>query len=602
MSSDVFSEEQKQYLQGFITGTALRGTAHGGVAPATFAATLGLAPEAAKAPAGEEIPAGPERIHVEAQNRFIAAGKELVKEEQAKRKTHPLDVWDKIRSHAQEKKYPAGIDVFLFKFNGLFYVAPAQDSFMCRLRFPGGVVSSHKLRGVAALAEKFGGGYADITTRANLQIREVTAGNTVPLLEGLYDIGIINRGAGADNIRNITGSPTAGIDPQELIDVRPLCRQLHHHIINHRELYGIPRKFNIGFDGGGSISVLHETNDIGFGAVRIGEGKAVAPGVYFRLLLAGITGHGNFAHDAGVIVAPNETVDVAVAVVRAFIDHGDRTDRKKARLKYVLDRLGMEKFLEEVEKHLGRKLTRLPADSAESRPAQARLAHIGAHPQKRSGLFYMGIVATASRLTSDQMRGLADIADRHGSGDLRLTVWQNLLITDIPGEQIDDVRRKVGELGLHHSPSNIRSGLVACTGNTGCRFSATDTKRHATEITDYLDARLQLDVPINIHLTGCPHSCAQHFIGDIGLLGAKVGPEMIEGYHLFVGGAYGARQEIGREILRDIPAADVPRVIESLLRGYVGGRAGGDESFTDFVRRHSTEELRALVEQQAVAA
>jgi len=599
MSSDVFSEEQKQYLQGFIAGSTLRGPARGGTAPATFAATLALAPSSGKGPI-EEIPAGPERIHFEAQNRFLAAGRELVKEEQAKRKTHPLDIWDKVSAHAQEAKYPAGVDVFLFKFNGLFYVAPAQDSFMCRLRFPGGVISSHKLRGVAALAENFGGGYADITTRANLQIREVKAANTVHLLEGLYDIGIINRGAGADNIRNITGSPTAGIDPQELIDVRPLCRRLHHHIINHRELYGLPRKFNIGFDGGGSISVLHETNDIGFGAVRIGEGKPVAPGIYFRLLLAGITGHGDLAHDAGVIIPPEETIDVAVAVVRVFIDHGDRTDRKKARLKYVLDRMGMEKFLEEVEKHLGKKLARLPADGAEAQPIQSRLAHVGAHPQKQPGLFYLGIVATAARLTSAQMRGLAEIADQHGSGDLRLTVWQNLLITDIPAEQIELVRRKIEELGLHHSPSNIRSGIVSCTGNSGCRFSASDTKRHASEIADYLDARIQLDVPINIHLTGCPHSCAQHFIGDIGLLGAKVGPEMIEGYHLFVGGAYGDRPQIGRELMRDIPASDVGRVIESLLRSYLASRASGDESFTDFVRRHSTEQLRSLVEPQVV--
>jgi ferredoxin-nitrite reductase len=374
---------------------------------------------------------------------------------------------------------------------------------------------------------------------------------------------------------------------------------LHHHIINHRELYGLPRKFNIAFDGGGSISVLHETNDIGFAAVRIGEGKGVAAGIYFRLLLAGITGHGDFAHDAGVIIPPSETIDVAAAVLRAFIDHGDRTDRKKARLKYVLDRMGMEKFLEEVEKHLGRKLTRLAADSAELRPPHDRLAHVGAHPQKQPELFYIGIVATASRLTSAQMRALADIADQHGSGDLRLTVWQNLLITDIPADQIDIVRQKIDELGLHHSPSNIRSGIVACTGNTGCRFSATDTKRHATQIADYLDERLQLDVSINIHLTGCPHSCAQHFIGDIGLLGAKVGPDMIEGYHLFVGGAYGDRQEIGRELLRDIPAPDVPGIIEMILRGYLGTRAS-DESFTDFVRRHSTEQLQTMVKPQPV--
>src|SRR5258706_5327378 len=190
MSSEAFSEEQKQYLQGFIPGAALKQTARTGPPPSTFAATLALAPDSINPPPSEDLPSGPERIHFEAQNRFIQAGKKLVNEEQAKRKSHGLDIWDKIRAHAHEGKYPAGLDVFMFKFNGLFYVAPAQDSFMCRLRFPAGVVSSHKLRAVASLAEKFGGGDADITTRANLQIREGAGGNTGGLVEGLCGSGV----------------------------------------------------------------------------------------------------------------------------------------------------------------------------------------------------------------------------------------------------------------------------------------------------------------------------------------------------------------------------------------------------------------------------
>src|SRR5207248_3501262 len=183
-----------------------------------------------------------------------------------------------------------GTDLFLMKFQGLFYVAPAQDAFMCRLRFPGGICSATQLRGVADLAENFGGGSVDVTTRANLQIRQIGPKNTVDVLMGLNDLGIINRGAGADNIRNITASPTAGIDPNELIDTRPLARAMHHYILNHREMYGLPRKFNIACDGGGSISTLEDTNDIGFVAVRVGEGESVEPGVYFRLQLGGITG------------------------------------------------------------------------------------------------------------------------------------------------------------------------------------------------------------------------------------------------------------------------------------------------------------------------
>ena len=159
-----------------------------------------------------------------------------------------------LEQHAAEGRFPKGTDVFAFKYRGLFYVAPAQDAFMCRLRFAGGIVPSYQLRQVATIAEEFAGGYADVTTRANLQLREIRPENSVLLLNALQDCGIVTRGAGADNIRNITGSPTAGIDPQELIDTRPLTTQLHHYILNHRELYGLPRKFNIAFDGGGQIA------------------------------------------------------------------------------------------------------------------------------------------------------------------------------------------------------------------------------------------------------------------------------------------------------------------------------------------------------------
>jgi ferredoxin-nitrite reductase len=176
-----------------------------------------------------------------------------------------------------------------------------------------------------------------VTTRANLQMREVEPKNAVAMVEAIQDLGLCSRGSGADNIRNVTGTPTAGIDPQELIDTRPYAREWHFHILNDRSLYGIPRKFNVGFDGGGVIPVLEDTNDIGFQAVRVDDGYGIEPGVWFRLMLGGITGHRSFAGDTGVIVKPAEATAVADTVVRVFIDHGDRTNRAKARLKYVLD-------------------------------------------------------------------------------------------------------------------------------------------------------------------------------------------------------------------------------------------------------------------------
>jgi ferredoxin-nitrite reductase len=611
MSTNEFTEEQKQYLQGFAAGSELAQVLAPPAPPnssrSTFAQTLGLLPE--QLPGGrklseEPVPAGPEAIHFRAQDRIVAGGGKLCPEEQAKRKRFPLDVWDDVRRHASESRPPQATDVLAFKYHGLFWVAPAQDSFMCRLRFAGGIVTSHQLRGVAELADQHGGGYADVTTRANLQIRQIKPADTMKVLEGLHDLGIITRGAGADNIRNITASPTAGIDPNELIDTRPLARELHHFILNHRELYGLPRKFNIAFDGGGLISALEDTNDIGFTAVRVPEGKVghagqpIAPGVYFRLALGGISGHKDFARDTGFLLRPDECIPVAYAVLRLFIEHGDRTDRKKARLKYLLDRWGHEKFVAEMAKLLPFELRRVDPSLCEPRPTTSKSGHIGFHPQKQAGLWYVGVALPVARMRSKQMRGLAAIADRYGSGTIRLTVWQNLLISDVPGDRIHAVKLELQDLGLSWNASHVRGGMVACTGNAGCKYAAADTKRHALAIADYLDARIDLDQPINIHLTGCAHSCAQHFIGDIGLLGTGVerGDDLVEGFHIFVGGGYGARQDIGRQIYASIPAEEAPSLIERMLRGYLEHRRDRAETFGEFVKRLDLERLKDVFE------
>ncbi len=579
------SDEKKLYLEGFIRGVAARQ----GMAPASLAGAIGT-PAAAEAPGPETI----HPIHREAQDRVTAAGKKLVAEEEAKRRKNPFDMWDEMRANAAASRFPKGTDVFLHKFHGLFYVAPAQDAFMCRLRMPNGILSAPQVRGLAAMVDAFGGGYADITTRANLQIREIKPQHIVDILTGLQELGLTSRGSGADNIRNITGSPTAGIDPLELIDTRPLCRELHHYILNHRELYGLPRKFNIAFDGGGQIPVLEDTNDIGFTAVRVGEGQAVPPGVYFRMSLGGITGHNTFAADTGVILKPEECVPVAVAVVRVFIAQGDRTDRKKARMKYVIDRLGLAAYVAEVEKVLGHALTRLPLEACQARVPQRKDAPYGVHKQRQEGLNYIGVTTPVGRLKSAQMRAVADIAERFGSGTIRLTVWQNLLISDIPDAAIDDVKRAIEAAGLSSSATGIGGSLVACTGNTGCKFAASDTKGHALAIAKHLESRIVLDRPVNIHLTGCPHSCAQHLIADLGLLGAKIGEDGVEGYHISLGGGAGEEQNLARELYRDVVAQDVPAVVEQVLSGYLGRRRDADESFRDFASRHSVDELKQI--------
>ena len=218
-------------------------------------------------PQARPKPSGPDAAARRAQDRVLAAGGKLAEQEKLKRELNPLDGYERLKAQAANNEYPKPADNFRWRFFGLFYVAPNQNSYMCRLRMPNGILAHWQFSGVAGLAERYGGGYAHVTTRANLQVREVEARNAVAMVEAIQDLGLCSRGSGADNIRNVTGTPTAGIDPQELIDTRPYAREWHFHILNERALYGLPRKFNVGFDGGGLIPVLEDTNDIGFQAV-----------------------------------------------------------------------------------------------------------------------------------------------------------------------------------------------------------------------------------------------------------------------------------------------------------------------------------------------
>ncbi|HKO70595.1 MAG TPA: NirA family protein [Bradyrhizobium sp.] len=584
-----FSDEQKRYLEGFASGLQIR--------------TVGRGFGDATASQASAEPSGPEAAHVKAQNKVIASGKKLADQEKFKRDGHPFDAYARLKQQARDNAPPAAADNFRWRYYGLFYVAPAQDSYMCRLRIPNGILKHWQLSALADLAERLCGPYCHVTTRANLQLREVPPKHAVALIEGIQDLGLCSRGSGADNIRNVTGTPTAGVDPQELVDTREYARAWHYHILNDRSLTGLPRKFNVAFDGGGRIAVLEDTNDIAFSAVQLKDGFGIESGVWFRLGLGGITGHKDFARQTGIIVKPTESTEVADAIVRVFIDLGDRTNRLKARLKYVIDRIGMEQFLQLVQEKLGRTLTRVPPAGLAPAPTIDRTAHIGVHQQKQPGLNWIGIVLPVGKLTSDQMRGLAKIGNDLGDGDIRLTVWQNLLISGVRDENVATAVAAIESIGLSVKASQIRAGLIACTGNAGCKFAASDTKRHAAEIGEWCEARVPIDTPLNIHLTGCHHSCAQHYISDIGLIAAKVPvgekDDTVEGYHLFAGGGFGPNAELGTEVYRDIKATDAPKKVEGLLKAYLFNRLSAGESFLTFARRHDAEALRKLADAEA---
>jgi ferredoxin-nitrite reductase len=582
-----FTDEQKRYLEGFAAGVQIM---RGG---------RSLGGGATDAQVNVE-PTGPDAAHIKAQDKVTASGKKLADQEKFKREEHPFDAYSRLKQQALDNARPVPADNFRWRYFGLFHVAPAQDSYMCRLRMPNGILKHWQLGGLADLAESCGGGYSHVTTRANLQIREILPKNAVTLIEGIQDLGLCSRGSGADNIRNVTGTPTAGIDPQELLDTRPYAREWHFHILNDRSLTGLPRKFNVGFDGAGKIAVLEDTNDIAFSAVEVKDGHGIEPGIWFRLGIGGITGHKDFAKSTGIVVKPEDATEVADAIVRVFIDTGDRTNRLKARLKYVLDGMGVDAFMLAVEERLGRKLTRAPEQAIATRPVFDRMAHIGAHKQKQDGLNWIGVVLPVGKLTGDQMRGLAKIAQDLGDGEIRLTVWQNLLLSGVRDENVAIATAAIEKLGLSVKASQIRAGLVACTGNSGCKFAASNTKLHAANIADWCEPRVDVDTPLNIHLTGCHHSCAQHYISDIGLIAAKVpdgdGDDTVEGYHLVAGGGFGPQAEIGQEVYRDLKAEDAPQTVERLLKAYLKHRVSPQEHFLTFARRHDAEGLRKLAD------
>ena len=542
--------EQQTYLEGFFAGIAQQGISFGNVEPT---------------PAKESLD-------------------DQTAEERMKREEHPLDSYYRLTDNALHNTVPDKEDAFRFKWNGLFFLTPIKDAFMARLRIPGGVLKSFQLRELARAARDLTSGYIQITTRANLQMRLIQPKDAPAFLDRIQGCGLHTRGAGADNIRNLTGNPTAGIDPKELIDVLPFVRDIGHQILNNREFYNLPRKFNIAFDGGGIIGSVEDTNDLGARAVKVGDT------VMFRIAAGGATGHKAFAKDMGIVVEPAKIVSVLLAMVRVFIARGNRTDRKRARLKHLLETMTMEEFVTESEKLLGEKLTR-SMEGIDTPRAEFAHSHIGVHAQKQNGLHYVGAAVPVGHISAKQLERLADLADNYGTGEVRLTVWQNFILPNIPSAYVATVSKNLTSLGFPTKPSPVSNGIIACTGNRYCKYAQADTKGHAIALMKHLEKKVPLDEPVNIHFTGCPHSCAQHYMGDIGLLGTKVQGE--EGYHIFVGGGFGKQQAVGRQVFSGVHHSSVNDTVEKMLRGFVKHRVNG-ETFQAFTQRYDLNKLQLI--------
>ncbi|WP_375506136.1 precorrin-3B synthase [uncultured Nostoc sp.] len=488
---------------------------------------------------------------------------------------------------------------------GLFYATPAADGILSRIRIPGGIISSQQCRAIADIAEQHGGGYVDVTNRANLQVREIRTGINAEVLKHLQDMGLGSRNPVVDHIRNIMTSPTAGIDPLELIDTRPFVQGWDDYIAGHPVLSGLSAKFSVCFDGGGIIRVCDRLNDILFAAVLV-DGN-----VYFRLYLS-VGAKGQPPSDMGILLSPEKCLPILAALAEVYLVHSNTTSKRRLRLLELLNTLGCENYLQEVEQCLpfsllcsdltpqplslvgkGENFSPLLAGERLGERSNAKYQHIGSHPQRQKGLFYIGVVLPLGRLQNTQMRGLADLATKYGSGTLRLTPWQNLLLTDIPQQWVADVQREIAFLGLDSSATNIKSALVACSGKKGCAASATDTKSHALALAKYLETHLTLDCPVNIHFSGCEKSCAQHSKSDITLLGVSIEGDngTVEGYHVYVGDS---KHKFGRELYQNVTFAELPTLIERMLYVYKNQCLNSDESFGTFANRYAIAQLQQL--------
>jgi len=448
------------------------------------------------------------------------------------------------------------------------------------MRIPGGILNAQQCWTIADLADQYSTGCLQVTNRANLQIREVHSSIPPEVWNRLQELGIASRRVEVDPIRNIMASPTAGIDRQQLLDTRPLVKAWDDYLQTHPELSELSPKFSIGLDGGESVSIRDLRNDI-----LLAAGRSAKPCIVFRLHLNS---------DTGILIQESQCISVLAALTSAYLEYTKnqpRIDRKKPRLRHLLADWGVESYVERVERNLPFVLQRTLIDSSAKAIEQSR--HLGIHPQRQPDLSYIGTALPLGRLESKQLRNLANLAQNLASGTLRLTPWQNLLISDIPNSQLFEIKQQIADLGLHSSATRLDSCLVACAGSSGCASAATDTQSHALAMARDLGQKLTIDLPINIHFSGCQKSCAQHRPIDITLVGIQIerGHETIEGYDIYAG-----RKDLpfGRPIFPAVSAAEMPGAIELLLQVYQRFREPL-ESFGEFVDRRAIDQLQELL-------
>ncbi|MTJ46557.1 precorrin-3B synthase [Dolichospermum sp. UHCC 0259] len=460
---------------------------------------------------------------------------------------------------------------------GLFYNTAAQDGLLYRLRIPGGIINYNQFQAIADIADHYGNGYIDITNRANIQIRELKDSINVEVLKKLQALGLASTNAKIDHVRNIMTNPTAGIDTEELLDTRSLVKAWEEYITAHSQLSELSAKFSICFDSGGKVAVKYQPNDIILAA------ELNNSNVYLRLYLS-YGEKGEPAKDTGILFKPEETIQVLGALAETYRKHIDTKNRPKPRLREIINNITIKEYLHQFQQNLNPHILNLTKTPLCASAPLREKTHIGTYSQRQTGLYYIGIVLPLGRLEAWQMRSLADIARRYGDDNIRLTPWQNLLLTDIPQNQISKVEQEITHLGLNSSPTDIKSFLVACSGKRGCAAAVTETKEDAINLAKYLENLMILDSSVNIHFSGCSKSCAQHTQADITLLGITI---ETPGYQVYV---------LGHLLYEHVTIAKIPILIQQMLAVYQKQRLSLQETFGQFIERHS-QQLNQLFSQ-----
>ena len=468
----------------------------------------------------------------------------------------------------------------------------ATPYFMVRVRIPNGIAAAPQLRTLADLTERYARGVADLTVRQNVQLHWVTIEDLPPLMHALWRAGLTSLGACGDVTRNVTGCPLAGVDAEEVLDASPLVLEATRLLNGNPDFYNLPRKYKVTITGCRAWCSYPEINDVGLTALR----HPASGEIGFSLRVGGgLSTDPRLGDRLDAFVRVHQAVPVVRAVTEIFRDSDVlREHREKARLKFLFLRHGWtaERFLEALEARLGYALDRA---AHETPPEDVYRDHVGIHPQRQPGLAYAGATVLRGRITPAQLRAVADAADRHGDGQLRTTAMQNVVVVNVRRERVALLARELAAAGLPVGGSPFRRGTIACTGTEFCKLALTETKHFAKTLVEDLERRLpSFHEHMKLHVTGCPNSCGQHWIADVGIEGKKlkIAGAVVDAYYFCVGGGLGAGQSVARPIGLRVPATEVAPAIERLLRVYLAERHTG-ETFRAFAARHDDATLRA---------